>query len=331
MVSWSGFPPPMERCWMPQRACSLTQLTTTSSLTNIPFILRYIILQLSSSLISMISDATIDLLVAYRLNGPTIAILLSISWNLLCFIVQKDLFRVSLLIQWAIKSSLHHSFKYFVHYWRQSNNEVFQMSPQKKYVHAVVCSRTSSPVYVCQTCSEIISPIGDLQVTCRACNSDTEHLERHKANRQITSGQHLLYGCQTNFCANCPDQRSAVLQWAAFWTSMNNAVTSQRRQYALRNAFLQVILLSPCSGHGYKFCSVIGEIAAELATKGTSNLSIDLCSIKTERPGFDLLLNRFYANARGEASRMWLRPSLEIWKKPKFAHKQYHVCRPQNR
>jgi len=28
----------------------------------------------------------------------------------------------------------------------------------------------------------------------------------------------------------------------------------------------QIILASPCSGHGYKFCSVIGEILAELAT-----------------------------------------------------------------
>jgi len=30
--------------------------------------------------------------------------------------------------------------------------------------------------------------------------------------------------------------------------------------------FPQVVLASPCSGHGYKFCSVIGEIVADLAT-----------------------------------------------------------------
>ena len=30
--------------------------------------------------------------------------------------------------------------------------------------------------------------------------------------------------------------------------------------------FGQVVLASPCSGHGYKFCSVIGEILADLAT-----------------------------------------------------------------
>ena len=30
--------------------------------------------------------------------------------------------------------------------------------------------------------------------------------------------------------------------------------------------FPQVVLASPCSGHGYKFCSVVGEIVADLAT-----------------------------------------------------------------
>ena len=30
----------------------------------------------------------------------------------------------------------------------------------------------------------------------------------------------------------------------------------------------QVVLASPCSGHGYKFCSVVGEIIADLATGG---------------------------------------------------------------
>ncbi len=38
----------------------------------------------------------------------------------------------------------------------------------------------------------------------------------------------------------------------------------------------QVVLASPCSGHGYKFCSVIGEILADLATgDGTTRHDID--------------------------------------------------------
>ena len=37
-----------------------------------------------------------------------------------------------------------------------------------------------------------------------------------------------------------------------------------------------VILISACSGHGFKFCPVIGEIALELVTRGTTNLDISL-------------------------------------------------------
>ena len=41
-------------------------------------------------------------------------------------------------------------------------------------------------------------------------------------------------------------------------------------------AHKQVVLASPCSGHGYKFCSVIGEILADLATgDGTTPHDID--------------------------------------------------------
>jgi sarcosine oxidase len=38
----------------------------------------------------------------------------------------------------------------------------------------------------------------------------------------------------------------------------------------------QVTVVSACSGHGYKFCSVIGEIAADLATTGETRHAIDL-------------------------------------------------------
>jgi sarcosine oxidase len=37
-----------------------------------------------------------------------------------------------------------------------------------------------------------------------------------------------------------------------------------------------VLLVSPCSGHGFKFCSVIGEIAADLAVKGKTSHDISL-------------------------------------------------------
>ena len=38
----------------------------------------------------------------------------------------------------------------------------------------------------------------------------------------------------------------------------------------------QVLVVSPCSGHGYKFCSVIGEIAADLVIDGTTRHDIGL-------------------------------------------------------
>jgi len=42
----------------------------------------------------------------------------------------------------------------------------------------------------------------------------------------------------------------------------------------------QVIALSPCSGHGYKFCSVLGEVAADLVTKGVTPFDISSLSIR---------------------------------------------------
>ncbi|MCO5220136.1 MAG: N-methyl-L-tryptophan oxidase [Thermomicrobiales bacterium] len=41
----------------------------------------------------------------------------------------------------------------------------------------------------------------------------------------------------------------------------------------------RIILASPCSGHGYKFCSVIGEILADLAIDGSTRHDISLFSL----------------------------------------------------
>jgi sarcosine oxidase len=41
-----------------------------------------------------------------------------------------------------------------------------------------------------------------------------------------------------------------------------------------------VVAISPCSGHGFKFCSVIGEIAADLATEGTTQHDISLFALE---------------------------------------------------
>jgi sarcosine oxidase len=38
----------------------------------------------------------------------------------------------------------------------------------------------------------------------------------------------------------------------------------------------QVVVASACSGHGYKFCSVVGEIMADLATSGRTGYDLEL-------------------------------------------------------
>jgi sarcosine oxidase len=38
----------------------------------------------------------------------------------------------------------------------------------------------------------------------------------------------------------------------------------------------EVLLVSPCSGHGFKFCSVVGEIGADLVTTGTTTHDVSL-------------------------------------------------------
>ena len=38
----------------------------------------------------------------------------------------------------------------------------------------------------------------------------------------------------------------------------------------------QAVIASPCSGHGFKFASAIGEILADLITEGSTRFDIDL-------------------------------------------------------
>jgi sarcosine oxidase len=46
----------------------------------------------------------------------------------------------------------------------------------------------------------------------------------------------------------------------------------------------QVVLASPCSGHGYKFCSVVGEILADLST-GDGTTRHDISFLRLDRAG----------------------------------------------
>jgi sarcosine oxidase len=41
----------------------------------------------------------------------------------------------------------------------------------------------------------------------------------------------------------------------------------------------QVLIVSPCSGHGFKFCPVIGEIVADLVETGETRHPVGLFNV----------------------------------------------------
>lgn len=56
---------------------------------------------------------------------------------------------------------------------------------------------------------------------------------------------------------------------------------------------LQVVVCSACSGHGYKFCSVMGEVLADLALTGKTRHDIDFIRFNDARPGQHEMMNAF--------------------------------------
>jgi sarcosine oxidase len=62
---------------------------------------------------------------------------------------------------------------------------------------------------------------------------------------------------------------------------------------------LQVVLCSACSGHGFKFGSVMGEVLAELATAGDTRHDISLHRLSAERQGHKQVLHAFQRGADG--------------------------------
>eukprot|EP00887_Chlorella_sp_A99_P004458 scaffold30.g4458.t1 len=59
----------------------------------------------------------------------------------------------------------------------------------------------------------------------------------------------------------------------------------------------QVVLCSACSGHGFKFAPVIGEVLADLAVAGATPHDISLHRLSPARPGHAALLARFEGGA----------------------------------
>ncbi len=70
-----------------------------------------------------------------------------------------------------------------------------------------------------------------------------------------------------------PTMNGTLLEAA---TCLYTEVPDHHFVVALHPAHANVVLASPCSGHGYKFCSVIGEILADLAIDGSTRHPIGL-------------------------------------------------------
>lgn len=108
---------------------------------------------------------------------------------------------------------------------------------------------------------ETVSAADDVR---REPDAIDEHLLRQFAERYFPDGNGPTMALRTCLFTNTPDEHFVLDR---------------------HPECQQVILASPCSGHGYKFCSVIGEIIADLASgDGVTKHQIDF--LRLNRPAF---------------------------------------------
>jgi len=85
---------------------------------------------------------------------------------------------------------------------------------------------------------------GPAEAVRREVDAEDESLLRQFAARYFPDGAGATMALRTCMFTNTPDEHFII---------------------DLHPEFPQVVLASPCSGHGYKFCSVLGEVLADLA------------------------------------------------------------------
>jgi sarcosine oxidase len=59
-------------------------------------------------------------------------------------------------------------------------------------------------------------------------------------------------------------------------TCVYTRATDEHFVLGLHPSHPKIVVASPCSGHGFKFASVFGEVLADLATKQSTEKPIDL-------------------------------------------------------
>ncbi len=100
-------------------------------------------------------------------------------------------------------------------------------------------------------------------VVRREVDAADEALLRQFGERYFPAGSGPTMGLRTCLFTNTPDEHFVLDH---------------------HPSYQQVVLVSPCSGHGYKFCSVIGEIVADLAT-GNGATRHEIGFLRLDRPG----------------------------------------------
>jgi sarcosine oxidase len=98
----------------------------------------------------------------------------------------------------------------------------------------------------------------------REPDAEDERILRHFASRYFPEGCGPTMALRTCMFTNTPDEHFII---------------DRHPEHP------QVILASPCSGHGYKFCSVIGEVLADLAIDGRTRHDIGF--LRLDRPALE--------------------------------------------
>jgi len=89
----------------------------------------------------------------------------------------------------------------------------------------------------------------------RECNAQDELILRRFGERYFPDGCGPVLSMHACIFTNTPDEHFVI---------------------DLLPGYPQVVVASPCSGHGFKFASVVGEILADLAEKGDTRHDISL-------------------------------------------------------
>lgn len=97
------------------------------------------------------------------------------------------------------------------------------------------------------------------------------HCDPNTVNRIV--GDDEVQAMRETLAARIPTLNGALLDTA---TCLYTEVPDHHFIVAPHPQHANVIVASPCSGHGYKFCSVIGEILADLVIDGSTRHQISL-------------------------------------------------------